>query len=110
MENIISTIDYKNHFWNALRGKAHSEAVFDAGRERQTGSYILPAASEDGCDRAIRKEGLFRNIATVVKAVSSPRTVMTLPHGYRRSEKSLWLTAGRTSPDTPWTATSWQRL
>ena len=73
MENIISTIDYKNHFWNALRGKAHSEAVFDAGRERQTGSYILPAASEDSCDRAIRKEGLFRNIATVVKAYSESR-------------------------------------
>ena len=68
MENIISTVDYKNHFWNALRGRAHSEAVFEAGRNRSTGSYTLPTASEGSYDKAIRKEGLFRNIATVVKA------------------------------------------
>lgn len=68
MENIISTVDYKNNFWNALRGKAHSVSVFEAGRDRLTGSYTLPTVSEENYDMAIRKEGLFRNIATVVKA------------------------------------------
>lgn len=67
-EKIIHTTDYKNHFWNALRGREHSAAVFGEGRDIQTGGYVLPTASEGSYDRAIRKESLFRNIATVVRA------------------------------------------
>ena len=36
-EKIIHTTDYKNHFWNALRGREHSAAVFGEGRDIQTG-------------------------------------------------------------------------
>ena len=74
-EKIINTIDYKDHFWNAMRGWEHSEAVFEQGRDTRTGSYALPGGSEDGYDRAIRKEGVFRNISTVVNAYGGPSRI-----------------------------------
>lgn len=94
MENIISTIDYKNHFWNALRGRAHSEAVFEAGRDCLTGSYTLPTASEDSYDKAIRKEGLFRNIATVVKAYGGSSRIF----GKDCSDLAAWMPEGGEIP------------
>ena len=93
-EKIIHTTDYKNHFWNALRGREHSEAVFGEGRDIQTGGYVLPAASEDNYDRAIRKESLFRNISTVVRACGGSERIFAKDS----EDLAAWVPEGEAIP------------
>lgn len=69
--DITAQPEYDIQFWNAARGKRGSEDVLAKGRISATGSYELPASTVGDIEKAMVKESVFRNIATVIKAYKS---------------------------------------
>ena len=67
-DRIIGTAEYNTNFWNVIRGGRYAADKINDGKDVSTGGYALPAASDDKLRKAIRRESLFRNMATVVKA------------------------------------------
>ena len=63
----ISKDEYWGHFWDALRGKHDSIEVVGQVHDAETGGFALPSGDEGIFDRIIRREGLFRNLATMVR-------------------------------------------
>ena len=67
-EYLIGTADYESNFWNAMRGGHYAVEKIHGGTDSATGGYTLPSGSEDKYAKAVKKESIFRNLATVVKA------------------------------------------
>ncbi len=67
-DRIIGSAEYNTNFWNVMRGNRYAAEKIHGGSDLSTGGYALPAASDDKLRKAIRRESLFRNMATVVKA------------------------------------------
>lgn len=70
-DRIIGTAEYNTNFWNVMRGGRYATDKINDGKDVSTGGYALPSAADDKLRKAIRRESLFRNIATVVKAYNS---------------------------------------
>ena len=68
---MIGTAEYNTNFWNVMRGDRYAIDRIQDGKDISTGGYALPAAADDKLRKAIRRESLFRNMATVVKAYNS---------------------------------------
>lgn len=69
--DVTASPEYDIQFWNAARGKRGNEDVLAKGRISATGSYQLPASTAGDIEKAMVKESVFRNIATVIKAYKS---------------------------------------
>lgn len=69
--DVTASPEYDIQFWNAARGKRGNEDVLEKGRISTTGSYQLPASTAGDIEKAMIKESVFRNIATVIKAYKS---------------------------------------
>ena len=69
--DVTAQPEYDIQFWNAARGKRGNEDVLVKGRISTTGSYQLPASTAGDIEKAMIKESVFRNIATVIKAYKS---------------------------------------
>ena len=69
--DVTAQPEYDIQFWNAARGKRGNEDVLAKGRISTTGSYQLPASTAGNIEKAMTKESVFRNIATVIKAYKS---------------------------------------
>lgn len=69
--DVTASPEYDIQFWNAARGKRGSEDVLAKGRISTTGSYQLPASTAGDIEKAMTKQSVFRNIATVIKAYKS---------------------------------------
>lgn len=70
-DRIIGTAEYNTNFWNVMRGGRYAVDKINDGKDVSTGGYALPAAADDKLRKAIRRESLFRNMATVIKAYNS---------------------------------------
>lgn len=69
--DVTALTEYDIQFWNAARGKRGNEDVLEKGHISTTGSYQLPASTAGDIEKAMIKESVFRNIATVIKAYKS---------------------------------------
>lgn len=67
-EFLIGTADYDTHFWNAMRGSDFAITKIHGGTDTATGGFTLPSGSDEKLAKAVKKESIFRNLATVVKA------------------------------------------
>lgn len=67
-EFLIGTADYDTHFWNAMRGSDFAITKIHGGTDTATGGFTLPSSSDEKLAKAVKKESIFRNLATVVKA------------------------------------------
>lgn len=65
---LISTAEYDTNFWNVMRGGNHAADKIHGGTDAATGGFAIPSGSNDKYIKAVTKESIFRNIATVVKA------------------------------------------
>lgn len=72
-ERIISTAEYAANFWDVMRGNRYAVDKIHDVKDISTGGYALPSGSDDKLSKAIRRESLFRNMATVVKAYNGGR-------------------------------------
>lgn len=63
--------EYDIQFWNTARGMKENEDALAKGRVMATGSYVLPAGAAGKIAKAMEKESVFRNIATVIRAYNS---------------------------------------
>ena len=57
--------DYDQHFWNAMKGKTEFYERISKGHVSGTGTFAMAPKSNDKCMAALKKESLFRQIATV---------------------------------------------
>lgn len=69
--DITAQPEYDIQFWNAARGRKGNDEVLAKGRISLTGSYELPASASGKIAKAMEKESIFRNFATVIKAYKS---------------------------------------
>ncbi len=74
-EFLISTAEYNKDFWNAMRGNRKAVEKIQGGRDMITSGYTIPINSEKKLQAAIGREGLFRNICTVVNAFNGDMSV-----------------------------------
>ena len=65
---LIGTAEYNTNFWNVMRGSLYDRDKISGGSDISTGGYALPSGSDEKLRKAIRRDSLFRNMATVVKA------------------------------------------
>lgn len=65
---LIGTAEYNTNFWNVMRGNIYDRDKISGGSDISTGGYALPSESDEKLRKAIKRESLFRNMATVVKA------------------------------------------
>ena len=62
------TAEYDRHFWNVMKGGKDVTDTLSRGSARESGGFYLPSGAEDKYSKAIRKESIFRNLATVIHA------------------------------------------
>lgn len=70
-DRIIGTAEYNTNFWNLMRGNRYAADKMHDSKDVSTGGCALPSAADDKLRKAIKRESLFRNMATVVKAYNS---------------------------------------
>lgn len=69
--HFIGTAEYNTNFWNVMRGDRYASDKISGSKDISTGGYALPTAADDRLRKAIKRESLFRGLATVVKAYNS---------------------------------------
>ena len=67
--------EYHREFWDVVRGKQRSGRYIESGRNVDNGSYRLPYESNEQFASVLKKENLFRQIATVVTAAHGDHTI-----------------------------------
>ena len=78
-----ATDNYKEAFWNMMRGKLHLEVqnTLTIGIDTQ-GGYLVPDEFENTLLQALEEENVFRRIASVIKTSSGEmRIPMIAAHG-----------------------------
>lgn len=110
---LIGTAEYNTNFWNVMRGNRYASEKINGGKDISTGGFALPAEADDKLRKAIKRESLFRNMATVVKAYNGSSRIFAkdcddIVHGCRRTATSPSMTAWTILHAIPWRCTSWQ--
>ena len=77
LRDITGMPEYDIHFWNTMRGFRGNEEILSKGRILATNSYALPVGAVDKISTALKKESVFRNLATVIKAYNSGYLIKT---------------------------------
>lgn len=62
----IQSKDYDSYLWNALRGKPTTSKALAPGLDLSASGCPLSTASQDKYAAALKKESLFRNLATTM--------------------------------------------
>jgi HK97 family phage major capsid protein len=75
--DITAQPEYDIQFWNSMRGKLGKVDMLTRGCIMETGTYELPAGTANKLMKALEKESIFRNIATVLKAYKSGYRILT---------------------------------
>lgn len=91
---IIDSTDYENHFWNALRGKKGHKEHLEKGVESNTGAYTMTTKDQNKFTTAIKKESIFRNIATAVQVFDHDYRIKTVGI----NDVAAWVAEGGTIP------------
>lgn len=71
----INTPEYDRHFWDAMRGETYVSDTLSKGVDNTTGGFTLPSGVDDRLSKAIRRESVFRNLATFVKVNGGSSTI-----------------------------------
>ena len=90
----IEGCDYEKHFWNAVRGKQGHKEFMDKGVDADTGAFTLTPKGQDKYMAAVKREGLFRSIATDICAYDHPYNIKTVSG----EDVAVWVPEGGTIP------------
>ena len=93
-EYLIGTADYDTHFWNTMRGSGAVTDKIHGGMDRATGGYALPSGSGAKYADAVKRESIFRNIATVVKSYNGASRIFAKDC----DDIAAWVPEGGTIP------------
>ena len=77
LRDITGLPEYDVQFWNTMRGFRGNEDVLSKGRIIATNSYALPVSAVDKISTALKKESVFRNLATVIKTYNTGYLIKT---------------------------------
>lgn len=73
----INSMEYEKQFWNAMRGTNPTCKDLEQGRHPLTSSYTLPTANGKKLMEGIKRENIFRTLATNLTATGSDFTIQT---------------------------------
>lgn len=90
----IEGSDYENHFWNVIRGKNGHKEHMNKGTDTATGGYTLTPKGQDEYMAAVKREGLFRNIATDIKVYDARYNIKTVGG----EDVAVWVPEGGAIP------------
>ena len=82
--------DYDTHLWNALRGKPTTTKALAPGLDLSASGCPLSAASQGKYAAALKKESLFRNLATTMQAYGHEYRIKTA----QTEDVSAWVPEG----------------
>ena len=88
----IESRDYDTNLWNALRGRNSRREVLSSGLDLSTSALTLSPAAQDKYMAALKKESLFRNLATEIRAYDTGYRIKTA----RNEDVSAWVPEGGT--------------
>lgn len=71
LRDITGMPEYDIQFWNTMRGFKGNEDILSKGRIIATNSYELPVSGVNKISAELKKESVFRNLATTIKAYNS---------------------------------------
>lgn len=74
--DVTAQPEYDTQFWAEMRNKVTDHSVIDKAASDITGGYKLPAQASGKLSEAIRKESVFRQIATSIKAYSGNNHIL----------------------------------
>ena len=89
-----SSADYDRQFWNVMKGGAIISDTLSRGSATSSGGFFLPAGSDEKLGKAIRKESIFRNLATVINAYSGSSRIFAKDC----SDLAAWIPEGEAIP------------
>ncbi len=89
-----SSADYDRQFWNVMKGGAVISDTLSRGSDNASGGFFLPAGSDEKLGKAIRKESIFRNLATVINAYSGSSRIFAKDC----SDLAAWIPEGEAIP------------
>jgi len=90
----IQSRDYETHFWDALRGKDGHKEFLSKGIEPITGAFTLSPKGQENFTDALKKESLFRNLATDIQVYDHDYRVKTVSS----EDVAVWVPEGGTIP------------
>lgn len=85
---------YETNFWDSLRGKAPQDGTLDQGVDSTTGALILMPKTQSKFHAELKKESLFRSIATDIRAYDSQYSIKTVSN----DDLAAWVPEGGTIP------------
>lgn len=88
------TAEYNRHFWNVMKGGNNVTDTLSRGSARESGGFYLPSGAEDKYSKAIRKESIFRNLATVIHAYNGTTRI----YAKDCSDIAAWVPEGAAIP------------
>ena len=88
----IESRDYEINLWNALRGRNSRQEVLTSGLDLSTSALTLSPAAQDKYMAALKKESLFRNLATEIRAYDTGYRIKTA----QNEDVSAWVPEGGT--------------
>ena len=86
----ITGSDYETHFWDALRGKQSHKEQITPGVDNRSGALTLNPKGQSRFMAALEKEGLFRSLATDIRAYNYNYNIKTV-NGNDVAAKHHWL-------------------
>lgn len=92
----IEGSDYENHFWNVIRGKNGHKEHMNKGTDTATGGYTLTPKGQNKYMVAVKREGLFRSLATDIRAYDYNYRIKTA----NGEDVAIWVPEGGTIPIT----------
>ena len=88
----IESRDYEINLWNALRGRNSRQEVLTSGLDLSTSALTLSPAAQEKYMAALKKESLFRNLATEIRAYDTSYRIKTA----QNEDVSAWVPEGGT--------------
>ncbi len=86
----ITSSDYETHFWNTLRGKTTHREALSSNLDLSASDLALSPADQDKYMAALKKESLFRNLATEIQAYDTSYRIKTA----QNEDVSAWVPEG----------------
>ena len=86
----IESRDYETHFWNTLRGKTSRREASTPTLDLSPYALALSPAGQDKYMAAVKKESLFRNLATTMQAYGHEYRIKTA----QTEDVSAWVPEG----------------
>ena len=90
----IESFGYEANFWDALRGKPGHKEHLSNGIDTSTGAPVLMPRTQEKFLTALKKEGLFRSIATDIRAFDNQYRIKIA----NNNDVAAWVPEGGSIP------------